>query len=63
MALCTASHLPPILTVRSSATIQFLAAKSLCTNFLSDKYAIPSAISPAICHICFNAGGNRPSCK
>lgn len=39
---------PPILTVKSWATMQFRAARSRCTNFLAFRYAIPSAISAAI---------------
>lgn len=48
--------LPPILTVKSSATMQFLAARSRWTNLLALRYAIPSAISPAIWIIFFSGG-------
>ncbi|KAG7198162.1 hypothetical protein KM043_005581 [Ampulex compressa] len=48
----------PILTVRSSATMQFLAARSRCTNFFAARYAMPSAISMAICRILFRVGGS-----
>lgn len=47
----------PTFTVKSSATMQLRAAKSLCTNFFVDRYAIPSAISIAICRILSNFGG------
>lgn len=53
-------HQPPILTVKSWATMQFLAARSLWTNFLAFKYAMPSAISAAIWIISFRVGGGRP---
>lgn len=51
---------PPIFTVKSSATMQFLAARSLWTNFLALRYAMPSAISAAIWIISFSVGGGRP---
>ncbi len=50
------TDLPPILTVKSSVTMQFLAARSRCTNLLALRYAIPSAISPAIWIIFFSGG-------
>lgn len=53
-------HQPPILTVKSWATMQFLAARSLWTNFLAFRYAMPSAISAAIWIISFRVGGGRP---
>lgn len=40
--------------------MQFLAARSLCTNFLAFRYAMPSAISAAIWIISFRVGGGRP---
>lgn len=40
--------------------MQFLAARSLWTNFLALRYAMPSAISAAICTISFSVGGGRP---
>lgn len=40
--------------------MQFLAAKSLWTNFLALRYAMPSAISAAIWIISFRVGGGRP---
>lgn len=48
---------PPILTVKSSATMQLRAARSLCTNLLALRYAMPSAISPAIWIILLRLGG------
>lgn len=50
---------PPILTVKSSATMQFRAARSLWTNLLALRYAMPSAISPAIWIILLRLGGAR----
>lgn len=40
--------------------MQFLAARSLWTNFLALRYAMPSAISAAIWIISFSVGGGRP---
>lgn len=57
----TATYLPPIFTVKSSATIQFRAARSRWTNLSEAKYAIPSAISPAICSIWFRGKGPLPT--
>lgn len=34
-SLLTTYYIPPIFTVKSSATIQLRAARSLCTNFLA----------------------------
>lgn len=42
--------------MKSSATMQFLAARSLWTNLLAFRYDMPSAISPAI-WIIFLSGG------
>lgn len=54
-----AKDTPPILTVKSSATMQFRAARSLWTNLLALRYAMPSAISPAIWIILLRLGGAR----
>lgn len=54
-----AKDAPPILTVKSSATMQFRAARSLWTNLLALRYAMPSAISPAIWIILLRLGGAR----
>lgn len=54
-----AKNTPPILTVKSSATMQFRAARSLWTNLLALRYAMPSAISPAIWIILLRLGGAR----